>query len=153
MPLVMNATQEDQSFKAFGKWFSFKPLQKKLMSEDMAMFISQQRRENGMVVLPADFEDPSFELTEEGKAVLEKKKSEGIKNYVDHHRDIIYNNQVSLRKDLERQGNKVDPAVEISDGELKAMEIVARYQKQKEDSTQKKVDHVKSLLKDIEKGK
>lgn len=149
MPIVYNATADEQSFQAHGKWFTFKPEQKKIMSEEMALFISMERKANGMVVLPSEYEEPDYQTTPEGQARLAKLRQEGVDNYINFHRDIIRNNQVSLRRDLERHGEKVDPAIEISEGELKSMEIVAKYQKIKGDSEQIKVDHVRELMKQV----
>ncbi len=146
MPLVLNATKEVQSFKVHGAWFVLKPDQSKLMDEDKARFISMERKENGLAVLPAEFEDPEYRATEEGKALLDRLKKEAVDSYVEFHRDIIRNNQISLRQDLAKANEKADPAIYASEGEVKAMELVAKYQEEKNDSEQKKIDRIKELM-------
>ena len=147
--LIMNCTNEEQSVKALGNWFTFKPGQIKSMNEDIAKFIGEMRKENGLMILPESCEDVEYRNSEEGKAELEKIKEEGVNHYVRALRALIYNNQVSLRQDLERADIKVDPAVFASEGELKAMELVAKYQKHKDDADQKKIDRVKELVKQV----
>lgn len=149
MPIVFNATEEKQTFRAFGSWFTFNPNQTKQMNEDISRFIAENRKEHGMMVLPDEFEDPEYKLTEEGKTKLANIKSAGIFNFLTAQRDIIKNNQVHLRKDLEMANIKTDPAVYATDSELKAMEYVAKYQKLDKDDAQEKIDKVKNLMKEV----
>jgi hypothetical protein len=147
MPIVYNTTEEAQTFKVYGKWFTFSPGQKKAMSEDIASFIGQERRDQGMMILPQEFEDsPEYATTEEGKAELERLKSQGVGHYIDFHRAIIRNNQISLRRDLGKGGTQIDPGTEVSPGELNSMRLVAKYQIKRNDEKQNNVDEVKKLM-------
>lgn len=149
MALVYNATEELQSFKAAGNWFTFKPKQMKQMDDAIAHFIATERQEFGMVLLPEELSDPEYKASPEGKELLEQKTEQGINSFVSALRQVIYNNQVSLRQDLQQANIQADPASFASDGELKAMELVAKYQRAKNDDEQKKIDKVKELMKTV----
>lgn len=146
MPVVYNATNETQGTKAAGNWFTFKPGAMKQMDPYIAQFIGAERADLGLVVLPEEFEDPSYMNSEEGKSKLEEFKAMGIRNYTKHLRALIYNNQVSMRLDLEKANLKIDPAVLASDGEINAMKLLAEYQAKDDDTAQKKIDEVKRLM-------
>lgn len=147
MALVFNATEEEQSIKIYGNWFSFKPGAIKVLDEKLAHGISTDKKEYGCVALPPEFEDLEFRTTEAGVKILQEKKEEGLKNYLSHLRQIVMNNQLSLRQDLERSNIKADPAVFASDGEVAAMETLAKYQQSHEDSAQVRAERIKELMK------
>ena len=147
--IVYNATNESQTVRLQGAFFTFKPKQMKLMSADKADFIASQRKEYGLVVLPEAFLDSEYKDTPEGQALLAEATKQGIDNLISFHRDIIRNNQVSLRRDLAQADEKIDPAILMSKGELNSLELVAKYQVTGDDSEQKKLDHVKELMKTI----
>lgn len=149
MALLYNTTLEEQHVKALGNHFTFKPGQIKMFQDNVAHWIATMRREQGIVSLPAEFEDPEYKESEEGKKALATAKAEGIKNYLEFHRKIVYNNQKSLKQDLEMANLKVDPATLATDGELESMRLVAKYQALKSDDEQKKVDEVKELMQQI----
>lgn len=154
MPLVLNATNEEVSVKIAGNWFSFKPNTKKNMNESIARFISIDRKDSGLCVLPPEFEeDADFEKTAEGKAILEDLKAATVKQYLDRFRAVIYNNQTSLRQDLEQKNLKVDPAIMATDGEIAALKIIAKYKALEKDADQARVDEVKKLIEETKKGK
>lgn len=147
--LVMNATNEKVTVKAMGNWFEFKPKQIKNFTHNLGLFLITERSQNGLVHVPDAFEDPEYKATEEGRAQLSDLEKRGIEAFCKGLRQRIYNNQVSLRQDLERSNLKVDPAVLATDGELEAMRLLAKYQDQKDDIEQKKIDEVKDLMKSI----
>lgn len=149
MPLIYNTTEETQSTKAAGNWFTLKPGQTKMVNDNIAHFISQERRETGIVVLPVEFDEPEHRLTDEGKAQMLALKEEGIRSFVAGLESRVRNNQVSLRRDLERANIKVDPAIEASSGEMEAYKLLAKYKKSGEDQVQKRKDEVAELLKQI----
>lgn len=149
MAYVFNGTKEEVTVKLQGKWFVFKPEQLKHMDDDKCLFISQERKESGLIVVGDQFEDPTFKESDEGKAILQEARERGIDNFIAHHREIIRNNQVSLRRDLARANEKVDPAVEASEGELASMRLVAKYQKQKQDNAENRINEVKVLMKEV----
>jgi hypothetical protein len=150
----MNASAETQVFQAQGNWFTLKPGQIKNFNETIADFMSQERRYLGLVLLPEAFEDPTanYAATPEGKEILSKLKAQGVEARCNYLRQIVYNNQVSLRMDLEKANIKADPRAFASEGEVKAMEELVKYQQQDEDATQKKVEHIQALEKKL-KGK
>lgn len=153
MALVMNASAETANFKVYGNHFSMKPGQIKTFQDHVARFIAitDTTRNLGLVTLPDDLEDLDYRQSEDGKRTLDEKRKEGIDNRVSCLRQIIYNNQVSLRQDLERANIKADPRVYASLGEVKAYEELAGYQIHKEDEDKKKVDRIKALEAKINK--
>jgi len=150
--LIFNPTAEKQLVQVFGNWFAFAPGQIKNLRDEFGEFIRGQKQYTGLVSIPEELEDTEFKASVDGKAMLAEHAERGVKAYVDHHRKIIANNQISLRRDLEKANIKADPSVYASEGELESMRIVAKYQRAKSDETQAKVDEVKKLLKDIEKA-
>jgi hypothetical protein len=149
MPLIMNATDETVQVKALGNWFSFNPGQIKVFEDKIAHFIATERKEKGLVDLPDEFMDPAYAQTPEGAKLLADKKKDGVEAYCNHLRWLIRNNEVSLRRDLERANMKIAPELEASEGEMKAYELLAKYQSKKQDETQKKLDRVSELKKAI----
>ena len=146
MSLIFNATDHTVTTQARGNWFTFKPKQIKQMEGKLAQFLAEMRGEDGLMLLPDEFEDPDFQKTAEGKAILAKTTEEGIAKLTEKLRKVIYNLQVSLKIDLEKANIKVDPAAFASKGELEAMRMLAQYQKHGEDAQQKKIDEVKELM-------
>lgn len=149
MGLIFNATNEEQSVKALGNWFTLKPKQIKMFQDNISNFLGSERRDNGLICLPESFEDPEYKVSPEGKAELARLEDEGISHYVNALRARIYNNQVSLRQDLEKANMKIDPSMLATDADLEAMRLVAKYQQKQDDSAQKRVDEVKELMKQV----
>lgn len=156
MAIVWNPTKESVSTKMQGSWFTFKPEQRKAMDDVKCRFIEEERKETGLVVLPSKF-DPmaddyseGFDKTEEGQAILETLRAKGIENLLAYHKDVIRNNQVSLRRDMAHKYPDGDSArltaVEMSSGELASLQIVAKYQKAKSDVQDQKVKEINKLL-------
>lgn len=147
MALIFNATNEVQSVKAVGNWYTFKPKEiKAFYNANIADFIAQERREYGLVLVDGRLSDLDFRNSEEGKALLTEYEDRGIDQFIDALRARIANNQISLRQDLEKANLKMDPAILASTGEIDAMRTVAKYQKNKEDREQQKIDEVKELM-------
>lgn len=150
--LIWNPTQEVVTVKVAGNYFTLKPDTRKRVNDDIAHFISTDRKESGLVVLPVEFEEePELLKSAEGKVVLDKLKEEAIDHLIRFHRRIIANNQVSLRRDLEQANIKTDPAIEASEGELNSMRIVAKYQRSKQDAEQARAEEVKKLMQEVNK--
>lgn len=148
---VWNPTLDEVTTKVAGNYFVFPAGKKKIIYQpEIRHFIATDRKETGLVCLPDQFsEDPEFEKTPEGKKILEELKEQAINAVVSHHRRIIANNQVSLRRELEQANIKTDPAVLVSPGELKSMQIVAKYQRASQDAEQAKVEEVRKLMKEV----
>lgn len=149
MALILNASCETQHFKVFGNHFSLKPGQIKNFTDEIAKFIGYQRRDQGLVELPAEYEEHEYMNSDAGKQRLLTFKAEGIKNRVLALRAVVYNNQVSLRQDLEKANMKIDPRVLASDGEVSAMEELAKYQDQGDDAAKNRLERIKELEKKI----
>lgn len=159
MPIVTNATEETITIRLCGNWFTFKPGASKTMSEDLARFISTEKKDAGLAVLPdrpdnvegdASYEELALrtrEWEEQRKAAIES----ALDQYISRLRKVIYNNQVSLRTDLEKGNIKADPASFASDGEIDAMKIVAKYQRKDADAEKARIDEVKKLMEQVSK--
>jgi hypothetical protein len=121
----MNALDVDVYVQAHGKPFSFKPRQiKNMHNPNLAMFLSQNRGENGLV----DIADEVMELDKNSPEFLEAieaKRKEGIEKRINKLRWIINNLESSLRYDIETKGLKIDPLSQASKGELLAYKEMA----------------------------
>lgn len=158
-PKVWNPTEETVSTCMQGAWFTFKPNTMKTMDDTKALFVTGNRKETGLVVLPDEFDPLSdkfiegYEKTEEGIQLLKNKREEGITNLINHHMQIVRNNQVSLRNDLAHKNPAADPiklaALEASQGELNSMRLVAKYKGKNSQSEAKKVEEIEKLIKEI----
>lgn len=154
MPIVANATEENVTVKVAGNYFSFKPKQRRVIhNKDIANFIEIDLKHTGLAVLPelmTEDEEVTPEQLEERKVAAKDTEdaliSQALDRYVAHHRQIIANNQIHMRRDLESANIKADPAVFASTGELDSMRLVAKYQKRAEDAEQAKIDEVKKLM-------
>ena len=147
MALIMNASADAVDFKVFGSHFTMKAGQIKTFQDHIARFIAtnESTRNKGLVVLPDELEDLDVRQSSEGRALIEAKKKDGVNNRIAHLRQVIYNNQVSLRQDLEKSNLKADPRSFASEGEIAAYEELVKYQSSKEDEDQKRIDRIKAL--------
>lgn len=149
MALIHNASAEKQHVVVYGQHFDFAPGQTKNLQEHFAHMMATDKAYMGLVSLPAEFEDPMYASTEEGKKVLEERRATGINNRISHLRQVIYNNEVSLRRDLEMKNMKVDPKLMASDGEIAAYEELVKYQKKQEDEAAAKAARIAELQKKV----
>jgi len=151
MPLIMNCLDEPNTAVVGGNYFTFKAGQiKPIHQEGIARIISQNKRDDGFVELPDELdgtEYPDWAQTPEGKALIAQKKREGIETHCAHLRQVVYNLQVSLKQDLEKQNIKADPRVFASKGEIAALEKLVKYQDKEQDQDQLRIDRVKELEK------
>lgn len=146
---VHNPTAEKCSVTIFGNWFSMNPGQTKRLRDEFCDHIQKQLGYTGLVVLSDKYDEPEYKESPEGKEEFEALCQNGIKCYVEYHKRIVANNQVSLRQDLDRANLKVDPIIYASEGERESLRIVAKYQKAASDAEHTKVDEMKKLLKEI----
>lgn len=162
MPIVINATEETIQIRLCGNYFTFKPGSQKTMNEDLAKFIANERKDSGLAVLPdrpenVDSDDGSEQTLAARTAEWEASKKaiieSALNSYISRLRRVIYNNQVSLRQDLEKGNIKADPAAFASEGELEAMRTVAKYQKKDADQDKARIDEVKKLMEQVNKAK
>lgn len=160
MPWIMNALDEENTVVVGGNHFTFKPKQIKMIFQPhIADFIARDRREYGFVELPGVLGEKEIETageftaTPEGKSLVASKSREGIENYCERLRWLLFNQQVSLKRDLEKANHKEDPRVYANDAIIKQMECLSRYQTQKADSDQQRIEKMKDLEKKLEAGK
>lgn len=162
MPIVKNVTQEDITVKIAGNYFNFKPGKARTMNKGLANWIEMDGKGLGLAVLPDVFQEGEEIADINAEEVARRMAADKERNdlleaavldqYIKRHRDVIYNNQVSLRQDLERSNIKADPAAFASKGEMESMRLVAKYQKRAEDAEQAKIDEVKKLMKNVKEG-
>ncbi len=145
MALILNASEKAQHVTVFGNHFVLKAGQVKNFQDNIAGFLSVDRADMGFVALPEEFMDPSYGATPEGKEIFEKARAQGVAARIRHLKQIVYNLQVSLRQDLDKNNIKADARTFASDGEIDAMEELLSYQKAEEDETKKKVDRIKEI--------
>jgi hypothetical protein len=161
MPIVVNATQEEITIKIVGNYFKFGPGKSKTMNKDLAMWIqtSEGAKGCGLAVLP-DLYQEGEEIDDVTDGDMKKRRQEhdvlkeeacsnALQDYLARYRQVIYNNQISLKQDLEQSNNKADPAAFASKGEVEAMRLVAKYQKRAEDKQQDQIDEVNKLMKNV----
>lgn len=158
----MNSLDQDVRVTVGGNTFDFSPLQiKYFYNEDIAQLIARNRGETGLIELPQELEylghiklKPSQKIEEiledpSHLKILQEKREQGVNNYVTDLRRKVYNAQVSLARDIARANYKHDVKYEYSDGDLKNMENLAKYQNKKEDTTQSRFDRAKELEKKL----
>ncbi len=162
MPLVINATEEQVTVVVHGNYFTWKPAQEKVLrSESVCRFIQSDRRGYGLAVLPdlktPEEEQGDVEVSDETLAARKAERdgakkaacAQALTDYINAKRDLIKNNQVSLARDLARADYKYGPEHEMSDGELDAMRLVAKYEHKGKDLAQDRLDEIKKLQKQI----
>lgn len=145
MAIVFNATNEEQTVKALGNWFTFKPKQYKDMQQNLAHFLMIQRAEHGFVGLPEEFSDPEYKNTPEGQKIFKEAEAQGIKNYLKKQVEIVNNNLQSLKKDLNMANIETDPRAFMSEGEMQALKLLDKYRQTNLDEDHKKVQIAEEL--------
>lgn len=155
MPLVMNALDKENVVRVGGNTFTFKPNQiKEIYNEDIAGIMTRTKAEFGFVGLPQELtyivhlKDPK-NIEPEHISVISAAKKQGIDNYVQRLRGLVYNAQVSLKKDLEHKNYKQDVRTEWSEGDFENLEELVKYQSTKSDDSQKRIDRAKDLEKKL----
>jgi hypothetical protein len=163
MPIAINVTEETITIPVVGgHYFTFKPGAKKTITNPaVANFIKQERKGQGIAILPdlrtaEEFEDPdsvtATELKERETAAAEETKkimADALSDYTARLRSVIKNNQVSLARDLARANYKHGPEHEMSDGELEAMKLLAKYDRKGKDAQQERLNEIEKLKKEI----
>ncbi len=156
MPCVLNCLDRENVVQVGGNTFYFKARQiKHIYKEDIAAFITRDRREEGFMGLPDEFEGlchvkpEIFEkmITADQKSLLEKKRLEGVAAHINQLKQQVHNLKVSLQGDLDKSNTKMDARALATDGDIRAMEAIAKYSSTKDDYGQKRIDHIKELEK------
>lgn len=151
--LLYNPTAVKQSLQALGKWFTFAPGEKKMIhNEEIAHFILTDKRSYGIVGLPDRFaEDAEYAQSEEGQAILEAKRQEGIQNRINYLNMLVHNEEVSLRQDLEKSGQRINPNLLSSNQYVQCLEELKEYKRAKDDGEKEKMARIARLKADLNK--
>lgn len=149
MGYILNASEREQSFKVFGNHFSLKPGQTKHFGDSISHFMATDKAYLGLVSLPEEFSDPSFKDSEEGKQIFESAKKAGIDARCKHLREIVYNLEVSLKKDLEQKNLQMDSKVLASDGDVEVYKELASYKRKEADEGVKRATTLAKLSEEI----
>lgn len=142
---IYNALSKEVVFKALGNHFTMKPGQIKRFNSDIGDFIAKEKGYLGLVALDERFDDPEFKASDEGKALLEERRIDGVNRRVAHLKMIADNLLISLKQDLEIKNMKVDPLALASPGEQSAMEELVSMQRQGKDDEKKKLEQMRAL--------
>lgn len=112
MPYIMNSLSTPVSVQVWGEWFSFKPEQiKYIHNPALAEKMHISYGESGLVGFPEDV----FELGQENKtdpkylAVIQEKKMEGRTKRIAKLEWLKFNEEISLRRDLEQKNIQSSP--------------------------------------------
>jgi hypothetical protein len=149
MSMVLNASVEDQHVVVFGNHFNVKAGQIKSFEEKIAHFLCTDRSYMGFVSMPEEFSDPEFKSSPEGQKIFEDRRKSGVENRTRFLRQVIANNEISLRQDLEKANIKADPKTFASDGEVAAYEELVKYRKKQEDEDAKRAARIAELQKQL----
>lgn len=152
MALVFNASSTTQQVRVFGNYFELKAGQIKNFEDKIAHFMVTDRKDRGLVGLPEEFMDPSYASTEEGKAILEEKRKQGIEERIRYLRMLVQNEETSLQRDHDKANDKTNVKLLMSDGMIKNYEELASYQAKKDDEALKKAAKIEELQKKLKQG-
>ena len=151
MPLVMNATSQEQQVKVHGAYFTFKPGQIKNMVEEKVFFLTSKAAHLGFVSLPESLEDPEFAGSPEGKKLIEEGRRRGVENRIRHLEWHVDNERNALRKDMDMRNMKSDVSAEMNSESLSALESsikeLALYRKSMKNAEVEKAEKLKDLEK------
>jgi hypothetical protein len=150
MPLVMNASSQEQQVRVHGAWFTFSPGQIKDMHEDKVFFLTSTCSYLGFVGLPESLSDIDFKNSEAGQKLLAEAKQKGIANRVAFLESLKRNEIVSLQRDLDKANQKYDARLEMDPAMLPQLEELATYKIKKQDEAQKKLDRIKEIEAQLE---
>lgn len=147
---LMNALDKEQSIRAHGNWFTFKPKQIKMLRSSLVQFVIKSYRDQGFVEVDQTLAgDPAALATPEGKAALEEKVREGVTNYVDHLNKIVSNLTVSLKRDLDMANIKASPVAFATKQEKEAIREIEKYKKLKLADNNKETEELEKTLKSL----
>lgn len=161
MPIVINVTEETISGQIGGNWFTWKPKQEKTIRDEriarkiaghhelsefaglavLPDIMTEEERDGNLEVTPEDLERRKQEYETAKKAACEA----AMDRYIRKLRWLVRNNQVSHQKDIDRSGAKYNASADITDGEMTAMELLAKYQRKDQDEKDKRAERVEKL--------
>lgn len=150
--IVLNCTAEEQQIKALGSWFKFAAGSKKVMRSDLARWIGDQKKDQGLICLPERFNDDEYFNSEEGKTEFLRFKKIGLDGYIAALTRRANNGLISLKNDLDKVNVKIDILRAITPGEAEAIKLLNKYQTQEQDESAKNADELRELLKNTQIG-
>lgn len=150
MAFIISTDLRPVKVQAFGNWFEFKPGQIKNMQQNLADFLSQDRRQLGFVALPEEFEDPNYKNTEEGKKILDDANETGRRQVVAELNYRKRNLEVSLQRDLDLKGEKVNALVYASDSDKDMYRRLAEYTRMSQDKSADELEEIRKLKEEID---
>ena len=145
MPHIMNTLDKPVNVKVYGNWFSFQPKQiKYIANEGVAYKMNTDLGEEGLVAFPEEAMEMDKQSAEFRRIQSEVVKA-GVFKRIKKLKEIIYNLEVSLQKDIDLKGLKTDVAAFASDGELQAYRELSVLQGYEQSEQQKRADEFKKL--------
>lgn len=137
MPYVMNALDRPVNVQVFGSWFEFKPKQIKMIYQPhVAEKMTMDLGDEGLVDFPESLMEPENVNGDEFKKVKAEKAIEGRAKRLRKLEQIRYNEETSLRKDLQIKNLNVDPVAFTNPGLIAALkELVALKEQDKQDNS------------------
>ena len=154
MGAVINASTKEVTVRAFGKYFTFKPKQIKLMEDKFSRFIAQNKGYLGFAELSEELaSDPEAQKTPEGKKQIQAALEQGIAARVKYLKSLIFNEEVSLQQDLDMKGIKASASAfnGASDCLENSYAELVGYQKQESDIAAERAKRVEELKKQLNK--
>lgn len=142
---IFNALDKNVKFKALGNHFELKPRQIKRFNADMGNWIAKERGEYGLVAIDNRFEEHEFKVSEEGVALLEEARQEGVRKRAAHLKRVVDNLLISVRQDINMADMKLDPLSIATDGELEAMQELQGLQRQSNDREKIRLEKARAL--------
>lgn len=157
MSIVYNPLTTEFRGKSGGKWHSIPAGKWKRFIDSVGESLADLHSSSGLVLLPQEFEekideDPTYITSNEAKQILLEKKKEGINKRVAHLRRCVYNEEVSLKRDLEQANRKEGVHTYANDKTVAIYEELASYQVEQNDEEQQKVKKLQELSKKIKKS-
>lgn len=125
MPFVMNASAKKHEVKVHGKYFTFTPKQIKNMEPNKVFHLISKCSHLGFVALSDKFEDPEYQLSEEGKQEKEEAIKKGVAARIAHIEWLKDNELRSLRQDMDQQNIKADVSSQMSSATMKVLKDAA----------------------------
>lgn len=150
MAFVISTDIRPVKVLAFGNWFDFKPGQIKNMSENLAAFLTREKKSYGFANLPEAFEDPSYKDTDEGKQHLEAAIESGRRNVV---AELMYrkrNLEVSLQKDLDIKGERSNSLIYASEADKEMYRRLAEFAHLNQDKAAQDLAEITKLKETID---
>lgn len=152
--VILNALPKSVTVKAFGNYFTFKPGQIKVMRAEIGSWLEQQKGHMGLISLPPEFADPSYQVDEATKdqaaSILEARRHEGIQKRVRYLEAQVNNLRVGLQHDLNLADIKADINTFATDKDIEAMDELLSYQREQSDANKKRSEAARIKLRQIQ---